>query len=1080
VKAKMSNNNNRLILIRAISLAAAIVFLGGASFAQRGGDATTNINPDTGNASRQELRRFRIEASKLPWIGVVVKDLPNSSRTKGVLVESVVTGSPADKAGIREKDIIVSLAGNQVNSANEFTRIAQSLRIGNDYPLAVIRDGSKIDIIITPTSRPTADSNAASTSTGAIVSDVPAPRKGFLDINVLKYAFIDPKTHEITFVGRYDPAYNTGPIPYADLLQTALANPYPSFSLEPTKQSRETFNQVDKMVDADIDRMSDPNYCNQWAQKLLNLLIYDNSLQADNRRFFRNCAEALGITPDELRRLYEGAVGKINVPNNELFQLVAKLMRGIGSPSAADGMLALAAGGTPEEILRNMAEAFGITAQYEELERKNLSAEQFRVEAIILCISEMCRKFEAPESGIQSRVSAIRSGSQSVDTLIDYMGQQMSEFISKRAGRKMINGLVLGPEVLSKMYNTPAPQVELVFYNLPSDSLLGDVFFKADYRLKSICTFPDARDKFPLHLTEQEFMQREETARNYRLPGGGGAGVGHTLIPADVQMRVSPAGDVVEFQSSKIKVYGWMITPIGNLDKTASDFISSVIEKHSGYLTEHFDDYARAYPEWHKLSEAAKIIALARWAKKNNYTIKVTDAPGTKVSLPKYTTGFWSAVFQVYEDAGYLTFIQEGGTSFSEKEGESWIKAQPDVTFTSDVSKQLAASAVFAEQAVDAALKGDLESARDLADKSARAMTGEIDLTKLPPLEGIPIPSEPASYAAASAEAINQASECLNKIQAAQKDLAHAADIAASSPEEAAKITQQAKQVQDEAQAKLKQILNNVVSYKNDPAKAGEVVVALKNSSTVVTTVSSGSSSASQVGGTTVSKPEDWAAKRTKLSAELDEVNKQIAVTREALVKLNATIQANSKLFEEWEKSADEAFDRCVGMAADVAIDFGAGALADRYETIYDLAKKLPNKPEDLIEKYRYLASLAKRLQEAKATKDFSGLAARENKTEAEIYETMRDGIGQIIGLLGLDKTVPGAVWKYGSLAFDMAFNMKELHETWKNVSVLEANNAKLAEAVQKLAAKMQDLQNRAKDIKQKIDAGDSAASSSN
>mgnify|MGYP000521882662 CR=1 FL=1 len=1065
----------RLAVVRAVVLAAAIICLSGAGFAQRGGDASSVTNPDAAASSRQELRLRQIEAAKLPWIGAVVKDMPKDSSLSGVLVESVVAGSPAEKAGLRANDVITALAGRAVTSAAEFVRAVQSLQTGTNYPITVLRQGKKIDFLITPASR---FSNPSSSSE---ITDAPAPRKAFLDINVLKYVFINPKNHEVTFVGKYDPAYNTGPIPYADLLQTALANPYPSFSLEPTQQSRETFDKFDKMVDADIKKMADQDYSNQWTQKLVNLLLYDASLKDDSKRFFRNCAEGLGITSDELRRLYEGAVGKVDVPTSEMFQLAAKLMRGIGSPSAADGLLALAAGGTPEEILRNMARAFGILSDYEDLEKRNLSPEQFRVEAIILCISEMCRKFEAPESGIKSRVSAIRSGSQSVDTLIDYMGQQMSEFIAKKAGRKMINGLVLGPEVLSKMYNVSAPQVELVFKNLSSDSLLGDIFFKADYRLKSICTFPDVRDKFPMHLTEQEFIQKEESAAGYRVPGGVGAGVGHTLIPADVKMRMSPVGDVVEFQSSKIKVHGWIITSLGSSDKKAAEFITSVVEKHSNYLTEHFDDYAKVYPEWHKLSEAAKMIALARWAKNNNFTIKVTDASGAKVSLPKYTTGFWSAVFQVYEDAGYMTFIQEGGTSFSEKEGEGWIKAQQDVAFTSDVSKQLAASAVFAELASDAALNGDLEAARDLADKSARAMTGEIDFTKLPSLEGIPVPGEPASYAAASAEAINQAADCLNKMQAAQKDLARAAEIASSSPDEAAKLTEQAKQAQDEAQAKLKQILNSVSLYKKDPSKAGEVLVALKSSSAVVSPIGSTSTSSGSQGtgsgGSTASKPEDWAAKRAKFSAELDEVNRQIAVTREALLKLNSAILANNKLFEEWEKSADEAFDRCVGTAADVAIDFGAGALADRYETIYELAKKLPNKPEDLIEKYRYLASLAKRMQEAKAAKDFADLAARENKTEAEMYETMRDGIGQIIGLLGLDKTVPGALWKYGSLAFDTAYNLKELYETWKNVSMLEANNAKLAEAVQKLSAKMKDLQEKSKDLKQKIDAAESAAS---
>jgi len=71
-----------------------------------------------------------------------------------------------------------------------------------------------------------------------------------------------------------------------------------------------------------------------------------------------------------------------------------------------------------------------------------------------------------------------------------------------------------------------------------------------------------------------------------------------------------------------------------------------------------------------------------------------------------------------------------------------------------------------------------------------------------------------------------------------------------------------------------------------------------------------------------------------------------------------------------------------------------------------------------------------------------------------------------------LDKTVPGMVWKYLSLGCDTAYNLFELRETWVNLEALEANNERYAQAVQKLAAKMKDLVERQKKIKQQIEAG--------
>lgn len=89
------------------------------------------------------------------------------------------------------------------------------------------------------------------------------------------------------------------------------------------------------------------------------------------------------------------------------------------------------------------------------------------------------------------------------------------------------------------------------------------------------------------------------------------------------------------------------------------------------------------------------------------------------------------------------------------------------------------------------------------------------------------------------------------------------------------------------------------------------------------------------------------------------------------------------------------------------------------------------------------------------------------------MWESLRDGIGQISGLLGLDKTVPGMFWKYGSVACDLAYNLTELRLGWKNVGTLEENNARYAEAVKKLAARMQELIERQKELRKKIEAGE-------
>ncbi len=307
----------------------------------------------------------------------------------------------------------------------------------------------------------------------------------------------------------------------------------------------------------------------------------------------------------------------------------------------------------------------------------------------------------------------------------------------------------------------------------------------------------------------------------------------------------------------------------------------------------------------------------------------------------------------------------------------------------------------------------------------------------------------------------------------AQKDLTRAQQMAATQPEEARALTQRATQAQDEAQVKLKQLLSQVSTYQTQPAQAGTVVALLRGNASGSSGGNAGSAGPQMAASGATTPLETPAEKQSRLVAELNQVNQQIAGTQAVLRKLNASIQSDRTLFSQWESDADAGFDRCVSTAGDVVVDFGAGELAEHYATVHDLAVKLPTKPDDLIEKYRYLASLAQRLKEAKAANDVNGLAAREGKTDAELFETFRDGVNQISGLLGLDKTLPGAAWKYGCLASDMAYNLTELRQLWKNVSTLQGNNERYAEAVKKLTERMQHLVERSQSLQAQIEAGE-------
>lgn len=67
---------------------------------------------------------------------LIIKDhLPDS--------EAVVKGSPADKAGIKENDIIVAVNGKQLDEKIELVDLIQEFKIGDEVEMTLLRNGNK-------------------------------------------------------------------------------------------------------------------------------------------------------------------------------------------------------------------------------------------------------------------------------------------------------------------------------------------------------------------------------------------------------------------------------------------------------------------------------------------------------------------------------------------------------------------------------------------------------------------------------------------------------------------------------------------------------------------------------------------------------------------------------------------------------------------------------------------------------------------------------------------------------------------------------------------------------------------------
>ena len=87
------------------------------------------------------------------WLGITIQDidegmvkalgLPNA---KGVLIGSVLSGEPAEKAGMRAGDVIIRISQSDVASSSELLRVVADIKPGTEVKVALLRDGRELTV----------------------------------------------------------------------------------------------------------------------------------------------------------------------------------------------------------------------------------------------------------------------------------------------------------------------------------------------------------------------------------------------------------------------------------------------------------------------------------------------------------------------------------------------------------------------------------------------------------------------------------------------------------------------------------------------------------------------------------------------------------------------------------------------------------------------------------------------------------------------------------------------------------------------------------------------------------------------
>jgi C-terminal processing protease CtpA/Prc len=109
------------------------------------------------SAQTMKIQKKDAGTSKKGWLGVSIQDITSEMKKamdlksrEGALVSEVMKKSPADSAGLKEKDVIVQFGSQSISEASELQSAVADTKPGTKVPVTVLRNGEKktLDVVV--------------------------------------------------------------------------------------------------------------------------------------------------------------------------------------------------------------------------------------------------------------------------------------------------------------------------------------------------------------------------------------------------------------------------------------------------------------------------------------------------------------------------------------------------------------------------------------------------------------------------------------------------------------------------------------------------------------------------------------------------------------------------------------------------------------------------------------------------------------------------------------------------------------------------------------------------------------------
>lgn len=908
-------------------------------------------------------------------------------------------------------------------------------------------------------------------ATGAVtdpleIPGLPVRPLATVGLNVLHRVFVDPVSGDVVFIGRLDPAYATGPIDYSSLLADALSSPTPSFSLEPTAASRAAaasfVEQFDRQMSSNLSSIESGK---AWLIGLFDQLLTNPSLEVDRRRFLAKGASVFKVPPAEIPAFVHAMLGRTETGSPPWINFWARTFEHLGAPEAAAYMRAAANKDNDPYAFQASLDGLGLRPLIEELRSGMQSgaipeaSAYARLEVAIW--ESIYSRCGVPES--RWRAAGQRAG-QIGDTtafrpVIDAIN---ADLVREQVMDPWLNGLVLSETFLQVMNRMPALEVAPVCADgLAPDSELAHAFLRADWMLKNLGVTPELTEKVPGHRTPSEFTFEMETAR--RVYDAGDVNVRMWLQPAVIELQHDPAGRVVGFGRAEIAVRTSVIAHGRSGSSAARQLAADAAAGYADHVTRRYEDYARALPDLHRLREAAKMIALSQWARKRGLRLVPPAPPARPGPLPaSFQRGFWTGNFHSNPEKTFFGLVAIGGVDFGPGVGSGWIQPHEDTALANSALRQLGASAALGRQAVDAALAGDLEGARLLAEQSARAMTGELNLAGHPALAAIPEvpPPTPVTDIELQSEALLRSHQAVAALTQVRQGIGPPDLTRAKAEEYLQKLRpllssglREPAQVRQYVQLLREGDWDSLPSAGPAPVATSPVIPAPKP--LVVVTPSPVAPPAP------VKPPPPTGDERIRIRGEIMALRTELCRVQARLRQFNATIQQDQDQRAEWEVRVNEAYESALGAAkeklADFSLDFPDDKLNARLEKLTDPAERANTE--------RALRML-QHLKEAYRVNDFATWAQHEEFSREEVIA----GIRIIADTLEVEDTLKEYLSKRWGLkrviafqeaASDLvtaAFDVTSEVVAWRRLNQLNRNSEGYLRAIESTARRQREV----------------------